>query len=56
MFINRYCLFFLFVLGRGTGWRHRVNEWPISPVTGRSHKMVIPAVSPNKKVLVQLNV
>ncbi|KAG7453321.1 hypothetical protein JOB18_005006, partial [Solea senegalensis] len=34
---------------RGTGLRHRVSTWPVSPLTGRSHKMIIPAESPDKK-------
>ncbi|XP_058501413.1 uncharacterized protein LOC131469959 [Solea solea] len=34
---------------RGTGRRHRVSTWPVSPLTGRSHKMIIPAESPDKK-------
>ncbi|XP_077378697.1 uncharacterized protein LOC144019426 isoform X12 [Festucalex cinctus] len=34
---------------RGTGYRHKVQEWPISTLTGRSHKLVIPAESPDKK-------
>ncbi|XP_077361715.1 uncharacterized protein LOC144006639 isoform X2 [Festucalex cinctus] len=33
----------------GTGGRHKVQEWPISCVTGRSHKLVIPSECPNKK-------
>ncbi|XP_062293681.1 uncharacterized protein LOC133997958 [Scomber scombrus] len=37
--------------GRGTGRRHRVLKWPVSPFTGRSHKLVIPPESPDKKVL-----
>ena len=41
-----------FYLGRGTGRRHRVSTWPVSPLTGRSHKMIIPAESPDKKVLI----
>ncbi|XP_077377914.1 uncharacterized protein LOC144019003, partial [Festucalex cinctus] len=32
-----------------TGGRHKVQEWPISCVTGRSHKLVIPSECPNKK-------
>ncbi|KAK0131721.1 hypothetical protein N1851_033498 [Merluccius polli] len=36
----------------GTGYRHKVNKWPVSPFTGRSHKLVIPAESPDKKVFV----
>uniref|UniRef100_A0A3Q0T7R1 Uncharacterized protein n=1 Tax=Amphilophus citrinellus TaxID=61819 RepID=A0A3Q0T7R1_AMPCI len=35
--------------GRGTGYRHRVGRWPISPFTGKSHKLVIPPESPDKK-------
>nr|XP_043874348.1 uncharacterized protein LOC122763923 [Solea senegalensis] len=34
---------------RGTGRRHRVSTWPVSTLTGRSHKVVIPAESPDKK-------
>ncbi|XP_074505821.1 uncharacterized protein LOC141776244 [Sebastes fasciatus] len=34
---------------RGTGYRHTVLDWPISPFTGRKHKLVIPAKSPDKK-------
>uniref|UniRef100_A0A8D3CZP6 Uncharacterized protein n=1 Tax=Scophthalmus maximus TaxID=52904 RepID=A0A8D3CZP6_SCOMX len=39
---------------RGTGYRHAVQEWPISALTGRRHKLVLPAESPagNKFVLV----
>ncbi|XP_077364609.1 uncharacterized protein LOC144009028 isoform X1 [Festucalex cinctus] len=33
----------------GTGGRHKVQEWPISCVTGRSHKLVIPSECSNKK-------
>ncbi|KAL3042540.1 hypothetical protein OYC64_020468 [Pagothenia borchgrevinki] len=33
----------------GTGNRHRVHKWPISSLTGRQHKMVIPAESPDKE-------
>ncbi|XP_077422321.1 uncharacterized protein LOC144052269 [Vanacampus margaritifer] len=41
------------VPGRGTGWRHRVREWPVSAVTGRRHKLVIPSLNQdNKFVLV----
>ena len=38
--------------GRGTGYRHAVLGWPTSPFTGRSHKLVIPAQSPDKKVII----
>uniref|UniRef100_A0A672ZD33 SGNH hydrolase-type esterase domain-containing protein n=1 Tax=Sphaeramia orbicularis TaxID=375764 RepID=A0A672ZD33_9TELE len=31
------------------GYRHAVQKWPPSPFTGRSHKLVIPAESPDKK-------
>ncbi|XP_045916544.1 uncharacterized protein LOC123977696 [Micropterus dolomieu] len=42
-----------FVGWEGTGKRHRVRKWPISPHTNRQHKLVIPAVAPgNKFVLV----
>ncbi|XP_047216142.1 uncharacterized protein LOC124865229 [Girardinichthys multiradiatus] len=34
---------------RGTGRRHRVVKWPFSPVTYRSHKLVLPAVVPEKR-------
>uniref|UniRef100_A0A3B5A5I9 Uncharacterized protein n=1 Tax=Stegastes partitus TaxID=144197 RepID=A0A3B5A5I9_9TELE len=34
---------------QGTGYRHAVRRWPTSLVTGRSHKLVIPAEVPNKK-------
>ncbi|CAK6979461.1 uncharacterized protein LOC115057560, partial [Scomber scombrus] len=34
---------------RGTGERHKVLRWPVSPLTGRSHKLVIPPESPDKK-------
>ncbi|XP_060776815.1 uncharacterized protein LOC132886277 [Neoarius graeffei] len=34
---------------RGTGFRHRVLRWPTSKLTGRSHKLVIPPESPDKK-------
>lgn len=37
--------------GRGTGYRHAVLPWPTSPFTGKSHKLVIPAQSPDKKVV-----
>ncbi|KAI9541241.1 hypothetical protein NQZ68_032245 [Dissostichus eleginoides] len=33
----------------GTGDRHRVQKWPISSLTGRQHKLVIPAGSPDKE-------
>uniref|UniRef100_A0A3Q3XAP4 SGNH hydrolase-type esterase domain-containing protein n=1 Tax=Mola mola TaxID=94237 RepID=A0A3Q3XAP4_MOLML len=33
----------------GTGYRHMANKWPISPFTGRSHKLAIPADAPDKK-------
>uniref|UniRef100_A0A3B5BJR4 SGNH hydrolase-type esterase domain-containing protein n=1 Tax=Stegastes partitus TaxID=144197 RepID=A0A3B5BJR4_9TELE len=39
----------VFVPGRGTGYRHAVRRWPTSLVTGRSHKLVIPAEAPEKK-------
>ncbi|XP_041858768.1 uncharacterized protein LOC121650993 [Melanotaenia boesemani] len=35
---------------RGTGWRYRVNKWPLS-VSGRSHKLVIPAEFPGKEFI-----
>uniref|UniRef100_A0A3B3XCD0 Uncharacterized protein n=2 Tax=Poecilia mexicana TaxID=48701 RepID=A0A3B3XCD0_9TELE len=31
-----------FVSRRGTGWRHRVNDWPSSSFTNHFHKLVIP--------------
>ncbi|MEQ2166944.1 hypothetical protein GOODEAATRI_033691, partial [Goodea atripinnis] len=37
-------------IGRGTGRRHRILKWPFSPVTFRSHKLVLPAEVPEKKV------
>ncbi|XP_040903315.1 uncharacterized protein LOC121187946 [Toxotes jaculatrix] len=36
---------------RGTGYRHRVLRWPTSKLTGRSHKLVIPPESPDKKFI-----
>ncbi|XP_042275301.1 uncharacterized protein LOC121902129 isoform X1 [Thunnus maccoyii] len=33
----------------GTGFRHKVKQWPISALTGRSHKLVIPPEDPDKK-------
>ncbi|XP_076592744.1 uncharacterized protein LOC143324275 [Chaetodon auriga] len=33
----------------GTGYRHRVQRWPMSPFTGRSHKLAIPPETPDKK-------
>ncbi|CAJ1066308.1 uncharacterized protein LOC121893587 isoform X4, partial [Xyrichtys novacula] len=33
----------------GTGYRHRVNQWPKSVLTGRQHKLVIPPEVPDKK-------
>ncbi|KAK1885241.1 NifS/IcsS protein like, partial [Dissostichus eleginoides] len=33
----------------GTGDRHRVQKWPISSLTGRQHKLDIPAGSPDKE-------
>ncbi|XP_034078782.1 uncharacterized protein LOC117550455 [Gymnodraco acuticeps] len=33
----------------GTGDRHRVRKWPISSLTGRQHKLVVPAESPDKE-------
>ncbi|XP_072228148.1 uncharacterized protein [Leuresthes tenuis] len=36
----------------GTGWRHKVRRWPTSPFSGKSHKLVIPAQHPDKKVFV----
>ncbi|KAK0134772.1 hypothetical protein N1851_029601 [Merluccius polli] len=38
-----------FCARRGTGYRHRVQKWPVSPFTGHSHKLVIPMESPDKK-------
>ncbi|MEQ2166855.1 hypothetical protein GOODEAATRI_032620 [Goodea atripinnis] len=32
------------------GRRHRVLKWPVSPVTFRSHKLVLPAEVPEKRV------
>ncbi|XP_049422008.1 uncharacterized protein LOC125882269 [Epinephelus fuscoguttatus] len=36
---------------RGTGWRHRVNPWKVSPHTGRFHKLHVPprCFDPGKK-------
>ncbi|KAI4797043.1 hypothetical protein KUCAC02_026589 [Chaenocephalus aceratus] len=34
----------------GTGGRHRVQKWPISSLTGRQHKLVVPAESPDKNL------
>ncbi|XP_034017275.1 uncharacterized protein LOC117502346, partial [Thalassophryne amazonica] len=34
---------------RGTGWHHKVHQWPTSVHTGRQHKLVIPAEVPDKK-------
>ncbi|KAK0135925.1 hypothetical protein N1851_028203 [Merluccius polli] len=34
-------------MGGGTGYR--VNKWPVSRFTGRSHKLVVPPESPDKK-------
>ncbi|XP_029987916.1 uncharacterized protein LOC115417874 [Sphaeramia orbicularis] len=34
---------------RGTGYRHRVLQWPTSPFTGCGHKLVIPPEVPGKK-------
>uniref|UniRef100_A0AAY4BQL6 SGNH hydrolase-type esterase domain-containing protein n=1 Tax=Denticeps clupeoides TaxID=299321 RepID=A0AAY4BQL6_9TELE len=34
---------------RGTGFSHRVREWPTSRVTGRRHRLVIPAGMPEEK-------
>ncbi|MEQ2250351.1 hypothetical protein ILYODFUR_039125, partial [Ilyodon furcidens] len=34
---------------RGTGRRHRILKWPFSPVTFRSHKLVLPAEVPEKR-------
>ncbi|KAM8731660.1 uncharacterized protein AB9X84_025975 [Acanthopagrus schlegelii] len=36
---------------RGTGYRHWVQRWPTSKLTGRSHKLVIPPESPDKKLV-----
>ncbi|CAJ1055540.1 uncharacterized protein LOC121902129 isoform X2 [Xyrichtys novacula] len=33
----------------GTGYRHCVNQWPISVLTGHQHKLVIPPEDPDKK-------
>ena len=45
-----YIMFVFAFLGSGTGNRHAVRRWPTSVVTGRSHKLVIPAENPDKKV------
>ncbi|XP_057683515.1 uncharacterized protein LOC130910330 [Corythoichthys intestinalis] len=34
---------------RGTGYRHRVCQWPVSQLTGKCHKLVIPPKSSDKK-------
>nr|XP_057929967.1 uncharacterized protein LOC131129981 isoform X1 [Doryrhamphus excisus]XP_057929968.1 uncharacterized protein LOC131129981 isoform X1 [Doryrhamphus excisus]XP_057929969.1 uncharacterized protein LOC131129981 isoform X1 [Doryrhamphus excisus] len=34
---------------RGTGRRHTVRKWPVSAVTGKNHKLVIPAVAQGKR-------
>uniref|UniRef100_A0AAY4BLS4 1-alkyl-2-acetylglycerophosphocholine esterase n=1 Tax=Denticeps clupeoides TaxID=299321 RepID=A0AAY4BLS4_9TELE len=39
----------VFLFCRGTGFRHRVREWPTSRVTGRRHRLVIPAGMPEEK-------
>ncbi|XP_029976984.1 uncharacterized protein LOC115409845 isoform X4 [Salarias fasciatus] len=36
---------------RGTGYRHPVLSWPTSPFTDKSHKLVVPAHSPDKKFI-----
>ncbi|CAK6977456.1 uncharacterized protein LOC128377494, partial [Scomber scombrus] len=36
---------------RGTGWRHKVEKWPTSLLTGRQHKLVIPDDAPGKKLV-----
>ncbi|XP_053179094.1 uncharacterized protein LOC128362380 [Scomber japonicus] len=36
---------------RGTGWRHKVRKWPTSELTGRQHKLVLPADAPDKKLV-----
>ncbi|XP_074521390.1 uncharacterized protein LOC141787081, partial [Halichoeres trimaculatus] len=33
----------------GTGFRHRVRQWPISALTRKSHKLVIPPECPDKE-------
>ncbi|XP_040905185.1 uncharacterized protein LOC121189298 [Toxotes jaculatrix] len=38
-----------YVAGRGTGRRHHVQKWPVSSLTGRQHKLVIPDESPDKQ-------
>ncbi|KAI4800000.1 hypothetical protein KUCAC02_016538 [Chaenocephalus aceratus] len=37
------------VTAGGTGDRHKVQKWPISSLTGRQHKLVVPAESPDKE-------
>ncbi|XP_062283095.1 uncharacterized protein LOC133987667 [Scomber scombrus] len=39
------------VARRGTGIRHRVEQWPASLLTGRQHKLVIPDDAPGKKLV-----
>uniref|UniRef100_A0A8C2WJB2 Uncharacterized protein n=1 Tax=Cyclopterus lumpus TaxID=8103 RepID=A0A8C2WJB2_CYCLU len=46
-FYGFLCMLFPFC--RGTGRRHAVLQWEKSPFTGRSHKLVIPDESPDKK-------
>ncbi|XP_057674333.1 uncharacterized protein LOC130905210 [Corythoichthys intestinalis] len=33
----------------GTGYRHRVGQWPVSNLTGKCHKLVIPKECGDKK-------
>ncbi|XP_047247544.1 uncharacterized protein LOC124884006 [Girardinichthys multiradiatus] len=40
-----------FVPRCGTGWRHKVKEWPMSEVTLHRHKLVIPAGSTGEKFI-----
>ncbi|XP_037543755.1 uncharacterized protein LOC119420431 [Nematolebias whitei] len=35
-----------FVPQRGSGFRHKVNEWPVSEITNKFHKLVIPDKPP----------
>ncbi|KAM9853544.1 alpha-2-macroglobulin-like protein 1 [Aulostomus maculatus] len=39
----------------GTGYRHAVQKWPVSELTGKSHKLILPVESPHQKVEVMWN-
>ncbi|XP_041823594.1 uncharacterized protein LOC121628576 [Melanotaenia boesemani] len=49
MFESALLWFFFLSTERGTGLRHKVRRWPVSVYTGRSHKLVIPEGTPDKK-------